>query len=320
MSSKYISLAKKVLLDSKTLTQEALQHKPTSRIATRQLLQTQVSNDNQVAESLLKLDKELVLLEYHGVGDYVKQKFSREEQVIQVNKNEASDEKGKVGKVAFMITKQQKQVLKQSLNYSDQDIKGMKPVEAMLLMEHKVVKSEMEGDDDSWKETLQHLVRENEMLLEKEAQEAQKRREDTVAKSIERQEKVESATSSDLQLGFEQPISFEKEVSNALSIVSEPLEDVSKNQKDTSLSSESDKSTSESNIWYEVVEISTCTENKETTSVVGLYRTKEEANELVEIKTDLLNRRKSDEESKRRMTKQDFETQGYRVQRRQDGN
>lgn len=321
MSSKYMSLAKKVLLDSKTLTQEALQHKPTSRIATRQLLQKQVSNDNQVAESLLKLDKELVLLEYHGVGDYMKQKFSKEEQVIQVKKNETSDERGKVGKVAFMITKQQKQVLKQSLNYSDQDIKGMKPVEAMLLMEHKVVKSNMDGDDESWKEMLQNLVRENEMLLEKEAQEAQKRIEETVTKSRDQQEKVESATSSDLQLGFEQPISSEKEVSNALSIVSEPSEDVSKNQENTSLlSSESDKSTSESNIWYEVVEISTCSKIKETTSVVGLYRTKEEANELVEIKTDLLNKRKSDEESKRRMTKQDFETQGYRVQKRDDGN
>lgn len=97
-----------------------------------------------------------------------------------MKKNEASDEKGKVGKVAFMITKQQKQVLKQSLNYSDQDIKGMKPVEAMLLMEHKVVKSNMEGDDESWKDMLQNLVRENEMLLEKEAQEAQKRIEETV--------------------------------------------------------------------------------------------------------------------------------------------
>lgn len=322
MSSKYISLAKKVLLDSKTLTQEALQHKPTSRIATRQLLQKQVSNDNQVAESLLKLDKELVLLEYHGASEYMKQKFSKEEQVIQVNKNEASDEKGTVGKVAFMITKQQKLVLKQSLNYSDQDIKGMKPVEAMLLMEHKVVKSNMEGgDNDSWKETLQNLVRENEMLLEKEAQDAQKRIEETVAKSRDQQEKVESATSSDLQLGFEQPISSEKEVSNALSIVSEPSENVSKSQENALLSSsESDDSASESDIWYEVVEISICNENKETTSVVGLYRSKKEANELVEIKTDLLNKRKRDEESKRRMTKQDFETQGYRVQRRHDGN
>lgn len=320
MSSKYISLAKKVLLDSKTLTQEALQHKLTSRIATRQLLQKQVSNDNQVAESLLKLDKELVLLEYHGIGDYMKQKFSKEEQVIQVNKNEASDEKGTVGKVAFMITKQQKLVLKQSLNYSDQDIKGMKPVEAMLLLEHKVVKSNMEGgDDDSWKETLQTLVHENEMLLEKEAQEAQKRIEENITKSRDQLEKVESATSSDLQLGFEQPIS--SEVSNALSIVSEPSEDVSKNQKNILLSSsQPNDSASESNIWYEVVEISTCNENKETTSVVGLYRSKKEANELVEIKTDLLNKRKRDEESKRRMTKQDFETQGYRVQRRHDGN
>jgi hypothetical protein len=107
--------------------------------------------NNAVAVSMLKLDREIQLMRYHGFFAYLR---STREFNIQSAYRKASfgmsgkitkREESNVAKVPFMITSAQKKELIETLGYSTEDIKCMKPLEACIILEYKIAPREMES-------------------------------------------------------------------------------------------------------------------------------------------------------------------------------
>ena len=171
--------------DTVTIAQSAIQHRPSNRIDFRNLLHRistdtdtqdhdQYQNGNYLARQLLLLDKEIVYLEYEGFQTFLMKKIhlwkikyygnsnggniqngeigteSENESESQINDipirtANANKSENKIGKIAFMITKQQKNILGQELLYTRTQIKSFKPIEALLIVEHGLI---MNGDID----------------------------------------------------------------------------------------------------------------------------------------------------------------------------
>ena len=168
--------------DTVTIAQSAIQHRPSNRIDFRNLLH-RISTDthdhhqngNYLARQLLLLDKEIVYLEYEGFKPFLLKKIhllkikyygnggniniqngeigtetenESESHINNVPIRSANADKSetKVGKIAFMITKQQKNILGQELLYTQTQIKSFKPIEALLIVEHGLI---MNGDIDN---------------------------------------------------------------------------------------------------------------------------------------------------------------------------
>jgi len=72
----------------------------------------------------------------------------------------------KVARVAFMITSQQKRILR-DMEYTEGEIKSLKPLEALLIVENGI-----SGQEEDWREKVSEMVRE-EMLNESEDDETQ---------------------------------------------------------------------------------------------------------------------------------------------------
>jgi len=154
---------------------------------------------NLVVQNLLLMDYEWTLLKYHGGSTYLQQKFqqfnislprlnfligggdseaSSHNDTITTNEDpkepNKTEKNKKVAKVAFMITRQQRSILQNDLNYTLNEIKSMKPIEALLLVENNIMSSatttnitDVNGDyisGSSWKDICAKLVKENERL------------------------------------------------------------------------------------------------------------------------------------------------------------
>ena len=220
--------------ESVMLAKSAIQHRPSNRIDFRNLLhristepQNQTRNNN-LARQLLLLDKEIVYLQYEGFQPFVLKKInllkikyysgnikseSESKSTINTSNNDvpirsANVDKSekKVGKIAFMITKQQKNILGQELLYTRAQIKTFKPIEALLIVEHGLImngngdiinngneavamandgndgdidtsasKSTANGNDIAahWRHVLDRLLMENNQIMEKQQQQQQ---------------------------------------------------------------------------------------------------------------------------------------------------
>eukprot|EP00979_Chaetoceros_neogracilis_P000846 scaffold179_cov229-Chaetoceros_neogracile.AAC.2 len=173
---------------------------------------------NQLVKNLLLLDKEFVYLQYEGIPTYIATRFKHlmipfipnsvmsrvasdgvgDGNGTSTNGNGASNHSNHggndattaqtedthgndktIGKIAFMITRQQKQALKQ-LSYTPPQIKSFKPIEALIIVEQKLIMnaSDHDHDDDDhskihWRQELDRLLEENDILTEQQ-QEQQK--------------------------------------------------------------------------------------------------------------------------------------------------
>ena len=160
-------------------------------------------NGNVVAESALRLDREVGLMRYHGLGGYVTAKggvralllpsgsssddaaggfnltrflfgppsgHGREASVSAADtdagtsKSTGATSSAKKARVAFMITATQRQQLSTELGYTAGDIRSLKPLEALLILEHQI----KPGND----EEVRRLVNENEEIERQEAERA----------------------------------------------------------------------------------------------------------------------------------------------------
>jgi hypothetical protein len=114
---------------------------------------------NVAAIKLLQWDRELNLIRYHGAWEYARGGWFSSSDLLpwrrQILSGSSSpvarDERGrekdatggeemdaKVARVPFLITSEQRRRLSETLGYTSQDIRALKPIEAMMLLEHGV--------------------------------------------------------------------------------------------------------------------------------------------------------------------------------------
>ncbi|CAB9519217.1 expressed unknown protein [Seminavis robusta] len=125
--------------------------------AFRNVIVSQARQSNQVAASLLSLQQQIGLIQYHGVSDYLRQRQG----LLQSSSSSSgggttmsttsdstsppSSAGGNVAKVAFMITTAMRIELTESLGYTAEGIKSLTPKEASLILHHSI-KPEMKEE------------------------------------------------------------------------------------------------------------------------------------------------------------------------------
>ena len=321
------------------------------------------NNDNIVAESALRFDREVGLLRYHGFGGYVTAKGGVRALLLPSAPSSgdnaggfnltrflfgptsghgreasegATDDSGtgtakstdttssaKKARVAFMITAAQRQRLNAELGYSAEDIRSLKPLEALLILEHKI--------EPGNEEKVNRLVNENEELERKEAERAEKEMAASAATNEEsgateiRKDNLHTATNTE---GHTANITDEDKATLALAAGAntnqyqdaEPSLPNQDKLSDTSLSSAiSEQSAavqqalsrplsgddpaqdvpnddifgttsmineSDDMTWYEVVETKAQTSHTSDEAVIALYQTLEEAEDCLKWKEE----------------------------------
>merc|ERR1740124_1421685 len=97
--------------------------------------------------------------------DKINTSDGKENQLPLAGANYKASASSKVARVAFMITSQQKRVLR-DMEYTEGEIKSLKPLEALLIVENGI-----SGQEEDWREKVSEMVRE-EMLNESEDDES----------------------------------------------------------------------------------------------------------------------------------------------------
>ena len=119
----------------------------------------QARQSNRAAVLWLNLEKEAGLIRYHGFVGYLKKqrnnvlvagwttsRFGSTKAMEQHNpSSQTPKQQQSVAKVAFMITAAQKSELSNTLGYSTEQIKKLKPVEAALILQHQIPPADPEG-------------------------------------------------------------------------------------------------------------------------------------------------------------------------------
>lgn len=110
---------------------------------------------NTVATSVLLAEKELAVFKYYGVSAYTRDRILPYFNGL-INKSLSSSQNDnyttrdssnrRTAKVAFMITKDQRKALNVELGYSEDQIKKLKPMEALLILEHRVPPNDMKSN------------------------------------------------------------------------------------------------------------------------------------------------------------------------------
>ena len=174
--------SKRVLTDAIQLTHQFLKDRPNNLELSRQILRRNAEHvnkgGNSLAYTLLRLDREIVFIRYKGMILYIRDKVV--DYTVSINKpsllwySQASDaskvdttsthaknSKGdihknnassKVARVAFMITTQQKRILRE-MAYTEANIRGLKPLEALLIIENAI-----SCNEEDWRAMVSDLV------------------------------------------------------------------------------------------------------------------------------------------------------------------
>ena len=115
----------------------------------RPILLEHARQSNSAAVSLLKVDKQIGLIQYHGLSGYLKQRFQStrfqstllSEEAAKNNPAESSTNKG--ARVAFMVTTAMRTELKDRLGYDADQIKQLTPMQVSLILHHNVTPATM---------------------------------------------------------------------------------------------------------------------------------------------------------------------------------
>mmetsp|Transcript_32317 Transcript_32317/g.65572 ORF Transcript_32317/g.65572 Transcript_32317/m.65572 type:complete len:406 (+) Transcript_32317:217-1434(+) len=243
--TRFVAKSRLVATDTYALASSLLSARPTSIPSARDVLirSSRKDNGNIVATSVLRLDREIGLVRYHGLGGYVNAKGGIRGLLVSGNgaalTTRSADSSGgfnltrflfgppsgrgrdsseastgtdvtnnsivssalpqgshnqKKARVAFMITSAQRMQLTSQLGYTATDIKSLRPLEVLLILEHGIEP----GNDGE----VRRLVAENEALEEEEARRAEKELAEAKAAAAEAAAIAEAqpGTSSDEQL------------------------------------------------------------------------------------------------------------------------
>jgi hypothetical protein len=303
------SFTKLVLQQVSAISREALvisrhlyQTRPSSITETRQMIhKLAISNapENTLSMTMLKMDKEIIHMKYHGLFNYISKKINfgvlkdAKDPTLTRNLVTKSENQKKQARIAFMITREQKVILSKTLGYPEDEIRRLKPLEAMIIIEHSI---EHNGMD--WKSRVSTLVEQNEQMLQD--QQMQNVEENMHLK--EEQSKRDTQIS-ELGMGFSEPPiptqNDEKKVADDNTNQGNQLVLVPSSNKDESLQSPIlESSTHDPNDekrisgWFAVQQHFP---NDNNTQTIALYKTEEEALQCIDIKNALLSRQSSTE-------------------------
>lgn len=248
------------------------------RFKTTLLEHAQMSN--QVAVRILLLEKEWSVFKYYGAYGYLQRKWSSGPSLPKIDNdkdgkpnheqeknNEKEDE---TAKIAFMITARMKQQLQEELGYNEALIKSMTPLQASLVLNHRISLVE-------YSVKLPQVEEDYRIQQERKIQKDQERRTRQV-----QQEKEETHRATMIE-------SISTESSNAHQIPPDTPLPCSPVIVNVDLVSESKKIT-----WYEVIQ---SLPNGEETKL-GLYRTPEEAQEGIDALQYIAEKRQKISEAK----------------------
>ena len=256
-----------------------------SSMAWKPVLLEQAKQSNQVALSLLKMEKEMGLVQYWGLSGYVQQRirpmasFSTTKTetsssfLESTQDNDSSNNNKK--KIAFMITSSMKQELKDTLQYDDENIKKMTPLQASLVLNHQV-------SPQQYKDQIPILEAEYEQQMEQERKQEEQ----------ERLEAEAAATATTATTGVPPPSMF----------ATSPQGEEHQYKFDFTSSSLTPKMLADAlgiedgfeDTWYEVVEIKP--NGQEVRQ--GLYQSKEEAELGMETREMIRDRQREKDHDK----------------------
>lgn len=275
------------------------QTRPSSITETRQLihkLAISTAPENTLSLAMLQIDKEIVHMQYHGIFNYITKKINfsvgtgLKDQTSKRNLITKNENEKKKAKIAFMITRQQKLILSSSLGYPQDEIKRLKPLEAMIIIEHSI-----EHDAVDWRSRVATLVKENELILEKQMQKA----EEDIRLKEERSKR--DTQISELGMGFsELPIptqqveqrSADEDTGQVKQLALGSSSDKDETLQAITLKSNTNNSNDEKHMsgWFAVQQHFPNDNNAQT---IALYKTEKEALQCVDIKKALLYRQSS---------------------------
>mmetsp|Transcript_4123 Transcript_4123/g.5392 ORF Transcript_4123/g.5392 Transcript_4123/m.5392 type:complete len:349 (-) Transcript_4123:246-1292(-) len=330
-----IQILKRNTIDFVYLSRHLIVTRPTSIIETRQLLQEQhVNQQNNFAYMILKVDKEVVYMKYHGLSKYIHIKFMNTtkkwirlpsflhpgESSDNGDKNmETSKRSEKIAQVAFMITRQHRQVLIGKLKYTEAQIKSMKPNEAQLILDQDIYAFDDKDKNIDWRNKIAKLRTENDDEAHDINTSSQQQVENKItALTGNDEENHERKKLQSLALGFEERFNHDDSKSNALVVM--PTEQIpgsaeSSNSNDkqvelNEIKSENDRenkyeneSDNDEEFWYEVIELSSLS-SISNRNVIALYKSRKEAEECVSIKEEFAMKRQASTSSNAKEEKQ----------------
>jgi hypothetical protein len=263
-------------------------------VSFKPLLLEHARKSNTIANSLLQVDKQVGLVKYYGVMGYFKERLQTSNKVetsafsFSTDKSQTSTSDGQsTARVAFMITSSMKEELSEDLGYQTDQIKQMTPLQASLVLRHKITP-----------ETLAEQL----PILEQEYRELKKEEQEQRQLEIRKQE----ATQDDLdgqneeeqqqQQGKEkQTLALDKSSQSQAPPSQETsywLSDPSKSRFGYMSSNTLIFPNSENNgfgsFWFEVVETNTESGEK---SRVGLYQDEREAELGLQTRQEIADRK-----------------------------
>lgn len=154
------------------------------------LLLEHARQSNTVATGILKAEKEIRLVKYHGLSGYMKQRLQSTSALATSSNSESEtaspfgrSPSGSTAKIAFMVTASMKQELSENLGYNTDQIKTMTPLQASLILNDGITPDEMESK----------------LPLAEEAHEIQRQKEEEEARLFAEQQQVKATTGADIQ-------------------------------------------------------------------------------------------------------------------------
>jgi hypothetical protein len=258
----------------------------------RPILLEHARQSNSAAVSLLRVDQQIGLMQYHGLSTYLQQRF----QSSTTSTNDANaitattvlpedaaqsttNNNNKGARVAFMVTTAMKTDLTDRLGYNVDQIKQLTPMQASLVLHHNVTPATMEQELPTLMQAHEEAER-----VQQEEEEVQREQQEQQQREEQQQQQQEDADTRQLaeQQEMAQQYSYGSTdtpstppTSAAAAVVNRDVIDVSGGYMSVNLLGLDVKNCSTSGFadnWFEV------TENKDgVISRVGLYVDQEEA-------------------------------------------
>ena len=229
----------------------------------------------------------------------------------------------KKARIAFMITTAQKQTLARKFNYAPSLIKKLKPIEALLIIENELHSHDIAGEYESgseseeasnadflkrekgWRIKLDALVEENETLIQRHQEEEEERQRLEESKKIEVEVKSKSKPTKVEATSEESSKACMYEVVEVIQSLNSPSSPISTSTAlvlSTNLP-ESSPSPSPSETIPASASTPASIDNPpsgstlDTGEVLALYKTEKEAQEFIDIKLDLRQKRREKQKS-----------------------
>jgi len=284
-----LQLARAIFRDSTT--KRAVSFKPS--------LLDQARQSNSVAYSLLRMDRQIGVVRYYGIMGYFRQQWqARFTSSLPPSTTSEDNNDGNVpvssptstasgaantaseptkARIAFMITASMKSELIEKLGYDmDQHIKKMTPLQASLILHHRITAEEMEEELPSAEEEYQKQLEDDAVRQQKEAEAQETLRAQQLA-AMKKAEALEKAQGEAASGEISADAKNQQDTPSASPPLYETMDGTPDGfQPSDSLlsSSASDSQSGFGNSWFEVIET-----NPETgdTSRVGLYLDENEA-------------------------------------------